>query len=113
MKLGKNYITILFCLLFAINLAIFFYRDKFAYHKFATYSSLYSPDTAKWKKMIEDYPGQELIEAKIILDSLGIAGHPAIFKVQEIGKLLYTCFHNQAGHSSAQLSAASPLNQYK
>src|SRR5947207_744251 len=113
MKFGKNYITILFCLLSVINIAIFFYRDKFAFHKYGTISSLYSADTAKWKKFIGDYPKQELDEAKTILDSLHLERQSTASKILNIGKLLYSRFYRQAGQPSTQLENASPLDQYK
>ena len=113
MKFGKNYITILFCLLSVINIAIFFYRDKFAFHKYGTISSLYSADTAKWKKFIGDYPKQELDEAKTILDSLHLERQSTASKILNIGKLLYSRFYRQAGQPSTQLLTASPLNQFK
>ena len=108
----KNHIAVLF-ILSIINLIIFFYRDKFTYHKYATYSSLYSSDTLRWKKFIDDYPQQELREAKGIVDSLHISNQPTSIKVQEIGKFLYNAFKKQLGQSSTQLVPASPLTQYK
>lgn len=108
----KNHIAVLF-ILSVINLIIFFYRDKFTYHKYATYSSLYSSDTLQWKKFIDDYPQRELREAKGIVDSLHISNQPTSIKVQEIGKFLYNAFKKQLGQSSTQLVPASPLTQYK
>jgi hypothetical protein len=108
----KNHIAVLF-ILSIINLIIFVYRDKFTYHKYATYSSLYSSDTLRWKKIIDDYPRQELREAKGIIDSLHINNQSTSIKVQEIGKFLYNAFKKQLGKSSNQLIAASPLAQYK
>ena len=113
MKSRKNHIVVLFSILSIINIVIFFYRDKFSFHKYATYSTLYSADTIKWKKIINDYPKQELVEAKAILDSLQINHRPTPVKVVEIGRFLYNHFHKQLGHSSDQLVSASPLNQYK
>jgi hypothetical protein len=114
MKVGKNSATILFSAITIINLAIFFYRDKFTYHKYATRSSLYSTDTLRWKKFIDDYSKQELIEAKIILDSLlDIENKSTSSKILEIGKLLYQRFHKQLGKPSHLVSAATPLNQFK
>ncbi|HEV8287092.1 MAG TPA: transglutaminase domain-containing protein [Chitinophagaceae bacterium] len=113
MKTARNYIIVLFCLTTFINLLIFFYRERFAYHKYGTYSSLYSSDVSKWKKFIYDYPKQELIEANTILDSLNIKDQSTAFKILEIGKLLYNHFHDQIGQPSAQLLTISPLNQYK
>jgi hypothetical protein len=113
MRSRRNYIAVLFSILSITNLVIFFYRDRFNYHKYATYSSLYSPDTTKWRKFIDDYPRQELVEAKIILDSLHIDDQPTSFKVLEIGKFLHNRFNKQLGKSSNQLVSASPLTQYK
>lgn len=114
MKVGRNRATILFSAITIINLAIFFCRDKFTYHKYATRSSLYSTDTLRWKKFIDDYSKQELIEAKIILDSLlDIENKSTSSKILEIGKLLYERFHKQLGKPSPLVSAATPLNQFK
>ena len=113
MKLVENHIVILFSLFSVINLAIFFYRDKFVYHKYATASSLYSSDTGKWEKFVQDYDKQELAEAKSILDSLKIGEASTPLKILAIGRMLYQHFHKQAGQPSAQLLTASPLNEYK
>jgi len=112
MSSRKSHIAVLF-ILSLINLIIFFYRDKFTYHKSATYASLYSSDTLKWRKFISDYPEQELHEAKDIVDRLHINNQPTSRKVQEIGKFLYNSFKNQLGESSTELASASPLSQYK
>jgi hypothetical protein len=112
MRSPKNHIAVLI-ILSIINVIIFFYRDKFTYHKYATYASLYSSDTLKWKKFINDYPEQELHEAKGIVDRLHISNQPTSIKVQEIGKFLYNAFQKQLGKSSTQLVSASPLTQYK
>jgi transglutaminase superfamily protein len=110
----RNVATILFFVITAINLAIAFYRDKFMYHKYATRSSLYSADTLKWKKLIDDYPKQELIEAKTIIDSLSdFKDKSTTSKVLEIGKLFYHRFHDQIGKPSPLTRAVSPLNQFK
>jgi hypothetical protein len=110
----RNVATILFFVITTINLAIPLYKDKFIYHKFATQSSLYSADTLKWKKVIYDYPKQELIEAKAILDSLPDFKHKSSSsKILEIGKLFYQRFHNQIGKPSPFAAPASPLNQFK
>jgi len=114
MKVWRNKITILFFLVSVINLIIFFYRDKFIYHKYATRSSLYSEDTLKWKKLVYDYSNQELIEGKKILDGLlNLNNKPTSSKVLEIGKLLYRRFHKQIGIPSASLSAGTILDQFK
>src|SRR4030095_1458671 len=114
MKIGKNSATILFSVITIVNLVIFFYRDKSAYHKYATQSSLYSTDTLKWKRLIYDYPKQELIEAKIILDSLvDLKNKSTSSKILEIGKLLYEHFHKQKGKPSPFVATATPLNQFK
>lgn len=113
MRFRKNHIAVLFSFLSIINLVIFFYRDRFIYHKYSTYSSLYSSDTTRWRKFIDDYPKQELVEAQIILDSLHIDDQPTSVKVLEIGKFLYNKFKKQLGESSNQLVSASPLTQYK
>ena len=113
MRSRKNYIAVLFFILSIINFVIFFYRDRFTYHKYATYPSLYSSDTTSWKKFIDDYPKLDLIEAKGIVDSLHIDEQPTPFKVLEIGKFLYNRFKKQLGRSSSQLVSASPLMQYK
>lgn len=113
MRNRRNNTVILFCFLTAINLLIFFYRDHFIYHEYGNYSSLYTPDTLVWKRLIDDYPKRELDEAKNILDhSINIKGQPASVKIQEIGKFLYNRFHKQTGKAS-HLLAASPLQQYK
>jgi hypothetical protein len=112
MSSRKNHIAVLF-ILSIINLIIFFYRDKFTYHKSATYASLYSFDTLKWRKFISDYPEQELHEAKDIIDRLHINNQPTSMKVQEIGKFLYNAFKKQLGKPSTELASASPLSQYK
>jgi len=113
MRSRKNYIAVVFIILSIINLAIFVYRDRFNFHKYGTYSSLYSSDTTKWKNFIHDYPEQELVEAKRIVDSLHISNQPTPVKVQEIGKFLYNAFKKQLGGSSTQLISESPLTQYK
>ncbi|HET9826580.1 MAG TPA: transglutaminase domain-containing protein [Chitinophagaceae bacterium] len=113
MKHAKNHIAILFLVFSFINLVIYIYRDKFSYHKYGTYSSLYSADTTKWKKFVDDYPKRELAEARAILDSVHINYQATPDKVLQIGKLLYNLFHRQLGHSSEQLTTASPLRQYK
>src|SRR5262245_20699923 len=113
MRSRKNHIAVLLLILSLVNLIIFFYRDRFTYHKYATYASLYSSDTIRWKKFIDDNPKQELSEAKVILDSLHINKQSTSIKIQEIGKFLYNAFKNQLGKSSTQLVSASPLTQYK
>src|SRR5262245_50285323 len=113
MRSRKNHIAVVFVILSIINLAIFFYRDRFNFHKYGTYSSLYSSDTMKWKKFIDDYPKQELDEAKKIVDSLHISSQSTPIKVQEIGRFLYNAFKKQLGKSSTQLVTASPLTQFK
>lgn len=113
MKPGKNYSALLFLILSITNAVIFVYRDRFAYHTYATYSSLYSSDTAKWKKFVEDYPKSELTEANVTLERLHLRDQPTSDKVEQIGRLLYDRFHKQLGFPSAQLAKASPLEQYK
>jgi hypothetical protein len=114
MKARKKYIILAFCLITVVNCAIFFYKDDFAFHKIGTYTSLYSSDTSKWKKFINDYPKQELAQAKILLDSLlKIQDQPADHKIVEIGKLLYDRFSKRIEKPSVSLLNASPLNQFK
>ena len=114
MKVGKNNATILFSVITIVNLAIFFYRDKSTYHKYATRSSLYSADTLKWKKLIYDYPKQELNEAKLVLDSLvDLENKSTSSKILEIGKLLYERFHKQQGRPSSTVARATPLNHFR
>jgi hypothetical protein len=109
----KNHIAVVFVILSIINLIIFFYRDRFNFHKYGTYSSLYSSDTTKWEKFIHDYPQQELIEAKRIVDSLQLSNQQTSVTVLKIGTFLYNRFKKQLGKSSDQLASASPLTQYK
>ena len=113
-KVVRNATTILFSVVTIINVVIFFYRDKFIYHKYATQSSLYSPDTLQWEKIVYNYPRQELGEAIIILDSLvDLKNKSTISKVLEIGQLLYKRFYRQRGIPSSELSRATPLNKFK
>jgi len=113
-KVVRNATTILFSAVTIINVVIFFYRDKFIYHKYATQSSLYSPDTLQWKKIVYNYPRQELDEAIIVLDSLAdLKNKSTISKVLEIGQLLYKRFYRQRGIPSSELSRATPLNKFK
>ena len=113
MKFAKKHITFFFGLVSAINLLIFFFRDKFAFHKYGTYSSLYSANTGKWKGLPLDYPRSELTEARGILESFKVDDPATSGKVLKIGRLLYTRFHKQLGNSSPLLANASPLQQYK
>jgi hypothetical protein len=110
----KKYIFTSFLTLSLINLAIFFYRDNFIYHKKASHSSLYSTDTLKWKQFVYDYPESELKEAKRILDdSIKIQATTTAKQVLEIGRLLYTRFNQQSGRPSDILLSSSPLKQYQ
>jgi hypothetical protein len=113
MRARKNHIAVVFSILSTINVVIFLCRDRFNFHKHGTYSSLYSPDTTKWKKFIFDYPQYELLDAKKIADSLHFSGQPTSAKVLEIGKFLYKRFNKQLGKSSDKLVSATPLTQYK
>ena len=113
-KMTKNVATILFFVLTTINLAIAFYKNKFVYHKYATTSSLYSADTLKWKKLVYDYPDQELTEAKRILDSLSdFENKSTTSKLLEIAKVFRQRFHDQIGKPSPFAPPVSPLNQFK
>jgi hypothetical protein len=113
-KLTRNVATSLFFVLTIINLAIAFYKNKFIYHKYATPSSLYSADTLKWKNLVYDYPDQELIEAKRVLDSLSdFKNKSTSSKVLEIAKLFSQRFHDQIGKPSPFAPPVSPLNQFK
>lgn len=114
MKNKRKYILVSFLVLTVINLAILFYRDKFAYHKIGTYSSLYSSDTFKWKQFVFDYPADELESAKNILDSsINIKGKTTANQVLEIGRMMYDRFNKQSGRPSAALFSLSPLQQYQ
>jgi hypothetical protein len=113
MSARKNHIVVLFFILCIINVIIFFYRDRFTYHNYSTYASLYSSNTLRWKKFVDDYPKEELRQAKGIIDSLHISNQPTSIKVQEIGKFLYNAFNKQLGKSSTQLVSISPLAQYR
>src|SRR5215510_11867490 len=109
MRSRKNHIAVLLFILTIINIVIFFYRDRFNFHKYGTYPSLYSSDTTKWNKFIHDYPEHELVEAKGIVDSLQMTNQPTSVKVLKIGIFLYNRFKKQLGKSSNQLPSSSPL----
>lgn len=110
----KRYVLISFIILSIINVAIFFNKDNFNYHKKATNLSLYSSDTLKWKQFVYDYPASELKKAKQILDdSIKVHTRTTAEKVLEIGRLLYTRFNQQFGTPSNVLLSSSPLRQYQ
>jgi len=110
----RHYIAFLFLLITLVNVALFLYRDKFTWHKYATHSSLYSNDTAKWRTLVEDYPQDELPKAKNILDSaIDLSNLPPDSAILRIGQFLYNRFHTQIGTPSARLLTASPLQQFR
>jgi len=113
MRLDKTNTAILVCFFSVVNLGIFFYRDKFAYHKFATSSSLNSTDIDKWRKFIDDLPKEQLAAANNILDSLRLDDSTSVSKILAIGGMLHGRFYKQTGSPSAQLELKTPLDQFK
>jgi len=110
----RHYIALSFLLTTLINAALFLDRDKFAWHEYATPASLYSGDTAKWRRLVGDYPKDELAKAKGILDSaIDLRGLPSDSAILRIGQFLYNHFHSQIGKPSARLLTASPLQQFR
>lgn len=113
MRFDKTNTAILVFLFSVLNLVVYFYRDKFAYHKFATASSLTSPHFGKWRKFVDDLPREHFAEANDILDSLHVDDSTEISKILSIGGMLYGRFHNQTGSPSPQLESKLPLDQFK
>jgi len=114
MKLLRNNTILLFFFITIVNLFIFLYRDHFLYHEYCDYASLYASDTAKWRAFVDDFPKQELVEAKKIVDSsVRRGGISSTAKIVAIGKFLYSRFYRQTGVPSARIAQASPLQQYK
>jgi len=113
MKIDKTNTTILFCFFSILNLVIFFFRDKFNYHRFATTSSLNSSDVDKWRRFIDDLPKEQLTEAKDILDSLHVDSSTPVSKILTIGGMLHNRFHKQIGSPSVLLDSKTPLDQFK
>lgn len=108
----KKYFIFLFLTL--INIGIFVYRDHFAYHRVASYSSLYSAQTDKWKKFIDDFSKKELAEAANIIDSSVILKEkPTAEKIAAIGNFIYNQFNRQIGRPLISVQDPSPFSQYK
>ena len=70
----KQLLLALFCILTITNIAIYFFRDRFTYFPYSSYSSLYGtcnePCIDNWKQFIDDYPTGDLPEVKKIADSI-------------------------------------------
>ena len=114
MKNLRRYALILFLIITLINTVIFLNRDKFVYHKNASYTSLYSSDTVKWKQFVYDYSPDEFEKVKQILnDSVKIETKTSSQKVLTIGRMLVNRFNKQMGKPSNILLSSSPLQQYK
>ena len=112
----KLYLLI-FLLLTAGNVLIFFYRDAFRYQSFATYNNLYKACNAscreKWSAYVRDFPAHELEAARRISDSFPGNKSSTIEKIRSAGLSLLQNFHHRLGTPTPQLLAASPLQQYK
>lgn len=114
----KKSITIILLVLTAINIAIFIFRDHFYYSSYGDDASLYgSCDQScfkKWELYKNDYPAEDLREAKRISDSIiGDKNISAGDKIIRIGNFVYHRFKNQNGRPNTDLLTASPLTQYK
>jgi hypothetical protein len=116
-KFFNQKLFIFFLLLTLTNIAIFIFRDRFTYHPNATYSSLYSQCDQtcinKWKQFISDYPQQDLIEGKKMLDTVIKKKNISTSeKILSIAGFLYDHFNKQVGIPSSVLFT-SPLEQFK
>ena len=114
----KQLLLALFCILTITNIAIYFFRDRFAYFPYTSYSSLYGtcnkPCRDNWKQFIDDYPTNDLPEAKKVTDSiLQPAPNQTIEKVLKLAGFLQEKFKSRIGKPTDSLNIASPLDQYK
>ena len=113
----KKKVTIIFLLLTIINIVIFVFRDHFMYRPFSGYKELYECTDAdcleKWNLFKNDYPVDELNQAKKISDS--VIGKKSISteeKILKIGSFVHNRFKNQMGKPNQEVLTASPMNQY-
>jgi len=112
MTFARKNTILLFSLLTVINIIIFLYRDHFIYHKYGTYSSLYSSGIGNWKESLGDYSNAELQEARNILHfSVDTKEQSSRSKILGIGKFLYNRFYRQLGKAQ-NILATTPLRQY-
>ena len=113
----KKLINLSFLLLTAINIGVSVFRDRFHYKPLSSYSSLYGTcDNScenKWGQYKDDYPVEELAEAKKISDSLLVTEKTTYGKIIGIAKFIYEKFHKQSGKPTSDLLDDSPLTHFK
>ena len=111
----KGKVLILFLIISLVNCAIYFYRDHFQYHPFASYNKLYSKcDKAceeKWRLFTSPYPQNELIEAGSLAATFG-DGSSELSKIESISKQLFQKFNAQIGKPDEAIKTSSPLKVY-
>jgi hypothetical protein len=110
--------AIAFVILTIVNVVIFYLRDAFAYVPAASYENLYDNQSYKnlnkWNRFLEDYPPEEITEAKIISSNwFDIKDVTTLDSVYKIANIIYNSFNRQSGQPSEFLELQSPLNKFK
>ena len=99
------------------NSIVFYFRDRFHYQSYASYSDLYGRCTEecenKWKQFADDYSKNDLKDARRITDSISEKKIHTLDKLLAISDFLHNRFSKQSGKPSNELLQASPLDQYK
>jgi hypothetical protein len=113
----KRSIAVLLSVLTATNLVVFIFRDHFQYQPYASEASLYAPCATgcmkTWRQFADDYPPADLQAAKKIADPVIGSLRLTPARVLALGRFLYQQFYRQLGTPSAELLAASPMDQYR
>lgn len=111
-------LLLLFLLLTAINLIVYFYRDRFHYQPYRSYAELYKECNtdckALWKTDFLASSDVEQTEARQISEPW-VANIPdsTLTKATLLSKQIYETFGQRFGQPKAALLQLSPLNQYK
>src|SRR5690349_12275803 len=110
-------VHILLSFLTAANLLIYIFRDQFQFMPYSTKSVVYGACGQEcintWQTFRDDYPLNELAEAKHISDSVIGDEQATPKKILAIGRFIYEKFYRQLGSPSSHLNEASPLQQYR